>query len=89
MRWVRKCIGTVTPLNLKTWYSELDLGAEFRYSSSRNFLKLKVWPVIAGFIVATIVMMICEYINSFIFTYLGHRYLIYAHSKKATLTTSA
>ena len=32
-----------------------------------SFLKLKVWPVVAGFIVASIVMMIFEFINSFLF----------------------
>ena len=32
-----------------------------------TFLKLKVWPVIAGFIVASIVMMAFEYTNSFFF----------------------
>ena len=31
------------------------------------FLKLKVWPVIAGFIAASIVMMAFEYTNSFFF----------------------
>ncbi len=32
-----------------------------------SFLKTKVWPVVAGFVVASIVMMIFEYINSFFF----------------------
>ena len=32
-----------------------------------SFLKTKVWPVVAGFIVASIVMMIFEFINSFFF----------------------
>ena len=31
------------------------------------FLKLKVWPVVAGFIVASIIMTLLEFINSFIF----------------------
>jgi hypothetical protein len=32
-----------------------------------SFLKIKVWPVVAGFIVAAIIMTIFEYINSFFF----------------------
>lgn len=32
-----------------------------------NFLKLKVWPVIAGFIAASVVMMVFEYTNSFLY----------------------
>jgi O-antigen/teichoic acid export membrane protein len=32
-----------------------------------SFLKTKLWPVVAGFVVASIVMMIFEFINSFIF----------------------
>ncbi len=32
-----------------------------------NFLKTKVWPVVAGFIVASIVMMAFEFTNSFFF----------------------
>ncbi len=32
-----------------------------------NFLKLKVWPVVAGFVVASIVMMAFEFTNSFFF----------------------
>ncbi|MFZ2555315.1 MAG: hypothetical protein WAZ27_02525 [Minisyncoccia bacterium] len=32
-----------------------------------SFLTTKVWPVVAGFLVASIVMMIFEYINSFLF----------------------
>jgi hypothetical protein len=33
----------------------------------KNFLKLKVWPVIAGLLTAFIIMTLFEYINSFIF----------------------
>jgi len=32
-----------------------------------SFLKTKLWPVVAGFLVASIVMMVFEYINSFLF----------------------
>lgn len=32
-----------------------------------NFLKHSVWPVVAGFIVASVVMMVFEYVNSFLF----------------------
>ncbi|OHB19816.1 MAG: hypothetical protein A2854_04185 [Parcubacteria group bacterium RIFCSPHIGHO2_01_FULL_56_18] len=32
-----------------------------------SFLKTKVWPVVAGFVVASIATMIFEYINSFFF----------------------
>jgi hypothetical protein len=32
-----------------------------------RFLKTKVWPIVAGFIVASIVMVFCEWINSFFF----------------------
>jgi hypothetical protein len=32
-----------------------------------NFLKQKVWPVVAGLVVAFVVMMLLEYINSFFF----------------------
>jgi hypothetical protein len=31
------------------------------------FLKTKLWPVVAGFVVASIVMMVFEYTNSFFF----------------------
>ena len=33
----------------------------------KTFLKLKLWPVVAGLLSAFIIMMICEYINSFIY----------------------
>lgn len=33
----------------------------------KHFLKLKVWPVIAGLLTAFIVMMVFEYINSFFY----------------------
>jgi len=32
-----------------------------------QFLKLRIWPVVAGFVVASVVMMIFEFVNSFIF----------------------
>jgi hypothetical protein len=32
-----------------------------------SFLKLQMWPVIAGFIVASLLMMLLEFINSFFF----------------------
>ena len=32
-----------------------------------SFLKTKVWPVVAGFIIASLVMMLFEYVNSFFF----------------------
>ncbi len=33
----------------------------------KNFLKLKLWPVVAGLLTACIVMMIFEFVNSFFF----------------------
>lgn len=33
----------------------------------KNFLKLKVWPVTAGLLTAFIIMMLFEFVNSFIF----------------------
>ncbi|MFA6050067.1 MAG: hypothetical protein WC761_02615 [Candidatus Paceibacterota bacterium] len=33
----------------------------------KNFLKLKVWPVIAGLLTAFVIMTLFEYINSFFF----------------------
>jgi hypothetical protein len=33
----------------------------------KNFLKMKLWPVVAGLLTAFLVMMFFEYINSFIY----------------------
>ncbi len=40
---------------------------EIGYTRRMNFLKLKVWPVVAGFVVASIVMMAFEFTNSLFF----------------------
>ncbi len=34
----------------------------------KAFLRYKLWPVIAGLITASVVMLACEYINSFFFS---------------------
>lgn len=37
------------------------------YTSHMHFLKHSLWPIIAGFIVASIIMLVFEWINHFLF----------------------